>query len=263
MNQEKTGKFIRDLRNEKKLTQVELADKIGVTDRAVSKWENGRGSPDISLLIPLAKELDITVLELLSGEKESDSNKTVIEVIKKEKKKTSFWKRLFLGIINFLLIMMLIIIFYGFIIPKKYENNNYGIAIIYSDSMSPLLKTNDTVIYEKVSIDNVKVNDFVVFKYSSFFIGNNPDLMNTVHRVIDVIKEDNDIKLVTRGDNNSDIDENYVTKDNFIGVYRNKTSLITNFFLNYNFSSILCFLIIGIIAIIYLDILELYRIIVN
>ena len=50
MNQIKIGKFISELRKEKKLTQKDLADKLGVTDRAVSKWENGRGMPDISSL---------------------------------------------------------------------------------------------------------------------------------------------------------------------------------------------------------------------
>ena len=69
MNQEKIGKFILELRREKNMTQQELADKIGVTDRAISKSENGRGMPDLSLMIPLCKELDITINELISGEK--------------------------------------------------------------------------------------------------------------------------------------------------------------------------------------------------
>jgi transcriptional regulator with XRE-family HTH domain len=69
MNQEKIGKFICELRKEKNLTQKELADKLNITDRAVSKWENGRGLPDLSLLMPLCKELDISINELLSGER--------------------------------------------------------------------------------------------------------------------------------------------------------------------------------------------------
>ena len=48
MNQEKIGKFILKLRKEKNMSQLDLADKIGVTDRAISKWENGKGLPDIS-----------------------------------------------------------------------------------------------------------------------------------------------------------------------------------------------------------------------
>lgn len=66
MNQEKIGNFILELRKEKNMTQQELADKIGVTDKAISKWENGRGMPDLSLMKPLCKELGITINELIS-----------------------------------------------------------------------------------------------------------------------------------------------------------------------------------------------------
>ena len=69
MNQEKIGKFIAKLRKEKNMTQQELARKIGVTDRAISKWENGRGLPDYSLLQDLCDTLSISINELFSGEK--------------------------------------------------------------------------------------------------------------------------------------------------------------------------------------------------
>ena len=69
MNQEKIGKFIAENRKLKKMTQVELAEKLGVSDRSVSKWENGRCMPDLSLFEPLCTELGITINELLSGEK--------------------------------------------------------------------------------------------------------------------------------------------------------------------------------------------------
>ena len=69
MNQERIGKFIAQLRKEKKMTQQELANLLGVTDRAISKWENGRGMPDISLLEPLAKILGININELIRGER--------------------------------------------------------------------------------------------------------------------------------------------------------------------------------------------------
>jgi desulfoferrodoxin (superoxide reductase-like protein)/DNA-binding XRE family transcriptional regulator len=63
-----TGAVIRKLRERKKMTQEELAEKVYVSSKAVSKWETGQGFPDISLLEPLAKALDISVIELLSGE---------------------------------------------------------------------------------------------------------------------------------------------------------------------------------------------------
>ena len=69
MNQEKIGKFIAKLRKEKNMTQNELAESLGITDRAISKWENGRGMPDLSLLTPLCEILGVSINELLSGER--------------------------------------------------------------------------------------------------------------------------------------------------------------------------------------------------
>ena len=68
MNQEKIGNFIAEQRKKYNLTQSELAEKLGITDRAVSKWERGINLPDASLMIDLCKILNITVNELLSGE---------------------------------------------------------------------------------------------------------------------------------------------------------------------------------------------------
>lgn len=67
---EKLGRFIGEMRRERGFTQKELADALGVTDKAVSKWERGASCPDISLIIPLAKILGVTAGELLSGERE-------------------------------------------------------------------------------------------------------------------------------------------------------------------------------------------------
>ena len=69
MNQEKIGKFIAENRKVKKITQLELAEQLGVTDRAVSNWENGKNMPDLSLFKPLCDILGITINELMSGEK--------------------------------------------------------------------------------------------------------------------------------------------------------------------------------------------------
>ena len=74
MNQEKIGKFIAKLRKQKNMTQQELAKKLGVTDRAISKWENGRGLPDYSLLQNLCDALSVSINELFSGEKISKEN---------------------------------------------------------------------------------------------------------------------------------------------------------------------------------------------
>lgn len=69
MDQTRIGTFIAVLRKEKGLTQKELAEQIGISDKTVSKWETGNGMPDIAYLSPLCEVLDINVNELLSGEK--------------------------------------------------------------------------------------------------------------------------------------------------------------------------------------------------
>ena len=67
MNQEKVGKFIKDLRKQNNLTQKDLADKYGVTYQAVSKWENGKNIPDISLIRQMSKDFNISVEDILDG----------------------------------------------------------------------------------------------------------------------------------------------------------------------------------------------------
>ena len=74
MNQIKIGEFISSQRKKKNLTQAALAEKLGITDRAVSKWERGKGLPDASLMLDLCEILGITVNELLNGEKISMEN---------------------------------------------------------------------------------------------------------------------------------------------------------------------------------------------
>lgn len=69
INNEKFGKFLTEIRKEKQMTQKELADKLFVSDKTVSKWECGNSMPNVALLIPIADVLEITVTELLRGEK--------------------------------------------------------------------------------------------------------------------------------------------------------------------------------------------------
>ncbi|MBQ8572260.1 MAG: helix-turn-helix transcriptional regulator, partial [Ruminococcus sp.] len=68
MDQIKIGKFISKCRKEKNLTQMQLAEKLGITDRAISKWETGKSLPDSSIMLELCEMLGITVNDLLSGE---------------------------------------------------------------------------------------------------------------------------------------------------------------------------------------------------
>ena len=95
MNASETGKFISSKRREKELTQKELAEKLGVTDKAVSKWETGRGLPDVSVLEDLSKELEVSVSEILNGgevEKEllpQTADKIIVDTMKSSSKKVS------------------------------------------------------------------------------------------------------------------------------------------------------------------------------
>lgn len=74
MNTYVTGAAIKQLREERKITQAELAERIGVSSKTVSKWETGKGLPDISLLQPLAQALGVSVIELMNGEQVINRN---------------------------------------------------------------------------------------------------------------------------------------------------------------------------------------------
>ena len=69
MNQEKIGKFIAECRRQRKMTQSELGERLGVTEKSISNWENGRNMPDLSLFKPLCDELNISLNDFMSGEK--------------------------------------------------------------------------------------------------------------------------------------------------------------------------------------------------
>ena len=76
MNQYVTGALIRRLREERKMTQLQLAEELAVSDKAVSRWETGRGYPDVSLLERLAEALGVSLIELMSGEDVVNTNRS-------------------------------------------------------------------------------------------------------------------------------------------------------------------------------------------
>ena len=76
MDANKIGSFIKELRTQKNMTQKDLAEAINCTDKAISRWETGRGVPEVSLLVPLSKALDVSVNELLTGERFIPEQKT-------------------------------------------------------------------------------------------------------------------------------------------------------------------------------------------
>lgn len=111
MNQEKIGKFILDLRKQNKMTQKEFADKLNVTAQAVSKWENGRGIPDIEILQKISTEFNVNIESILNGEK--------------NKKKMP---------IKYILIILLVIILLGVAIYLLLNSSDYNFTDIKSTS---------------------------------------------------------------------------------------------------------------------------------
>ena len=119
MNQEKIGKFILEMRKKKNLTQAELAEKLGVSEKSVSNWENARCMPDLSLFKPLCDILDITINDLMSGEKISKEDyqekfeENIINTINySNKKETEVNKKKFITLIIFSYLMLIISAFY-------------------------------------------------------------------------------------------------------------------------------------------------------
>ena len=128
MDSKKIGSFICERRKALGMTQLELANKLNITDRAISKWENGRGLPDISLIKPLCDELQITVNDLLSGEKlqenqiEAKSEENIINTLQLSKKKQKNYKKIIVAAI--LLTFLPIIILFSFFCIDIYRMKN-------------------------------------------------------------------------------------------------------------------------------------------
>ncbi len=134
MNQEKIGKFIKTIRKELELTQQDLADKLGVTNRAVSKWENGLCLPDYSLINDLCDILKINSSELLSGERFEKENtkekfeENVMKTIKNNKKLKR--KNLVLTLVIVSIFLVLIGFYFGYKIQLL---NSYGVLSLKQD----------------------------------------------------------------------------------------------------------------------------------
>ena len=143
MDQIKIGKFIAATRVAKKLTQDELAEKIGVTDKAISKWENGRCLPDVSLFKPLCKTLGISVNELLNGEKDTNED-GYINYIKETNKKNKLKLILTILVSTTILILLLLGIYFL---------NNFGKTTVYK-----LYGTSDNFTYREglLTVSNEK-----------------------------------------------------------------------------------------------------------
>lgn len=125
MDQIKIGKFIAERRRAVGLTQLQLAEKLNITDRAVSKWETGRAIPDSSLMLPLCEILDISVNDLLCGEAVSLDNykeeleKNLLDMIKQKEKSDRHLLRseVVIGIFSFIILFVPILV--GALLPME------------------------------------------------------------------------------------------------------------------------------------------------
>lgn len=130
MNQEKIGKFILNLRKEKNMTQQELAEKLKVTDRAISNWENGKNMPDLSLFKSICDVFDITINELLSGEKlqkdeyQEKLEENIINTVIYEKAKRKTYKKIFCYTLVTIIIFIIVLFGSLFIIDNERMSEN-------------------------------------------------------------------------------------------------------------------------------------------
>ena len=137
MNYDKIGSFIQQKRKDKGLTQKQLAEKLGVTDRAISKWERGQGCPDVSILEILSKELGCSILELLKGREIENEVIPVTEADDYVRDSMNISKQItkekVISIINKIIVGTIIVIFmlllYFNVIQKVYVNRVYNLSI--------------------------------------------------------------------------------------------------------------------------------------
>ena len=166
MDQEKIGKFIKDLRIKNNLTQKEFADKYNVTYQAVSKWENGRNMPDLSLLKDICKDFDVSLDDLINGEKSV---------------KKSYKKYVIIGIIGIVIILFLVIKnnnngdFNFKTITSSCDAFNISGSIAYNDKKSAIYITNikycggdDTKEYEIIECTLYESHEDIEKKISSY-----------------------------------------------------------------------------------------------
>ena len=189
MNVKKVGEFIKQKRKEKKLTQKELAEKLSITDRAISKWERGICCPDISILKELSSILEVSVNELLAGEEieKLEKEKTDEVLIGTVNKYTSIEKRKRVGLWLLTIVVVIINIIFIFIMTLMYNqiNGTGGMTInsiqnkYFTDEILTLMEEKN---YEQLAL---KTNNTLYF--------NNCPLGENEYDYVCLLKELNDL----------------------------------------------------------------------
>ena len=170
MNQEKIGKFIAECRKSKNLTQAQLAEKLNMSDKSISKWETGKGMPDSSIMLELCNYLDISVNELLSGEylKEEQyqekATENIINIAKESDRNKKIKNRMIIVIISISICLLIVLVgkiiyesiqinvnYDNRLIECKIENDNIicsfnGLSLVCLDS-KPINTDKETLIF--------------------------------------------------------------------------------------------------------------------
>ena len=180
MNQEKIGKFISKCRKNKNLTQQELAEKLGVSDRTVGNWENGRNMPDLSLFKPLCDELDISINDLMSGERikkeqyQEKLEENIVNLTVGNKKIFNKKLKIFSSLLAFLLIIFIAIV---------YIYNFYELDVRY-DGRLMKCSFNDNVLTYKIignSVLNTKYVERMINGEKYMFFHSTINIYNKRH----------------------------------------------------------------------------------
>lgn len=174
MDQGKIGKFIAECRKNKNMTQADLAEKLNITDRAVSKWETGKGMPDYSIVLELCKRLDISVNELLSGEtintddynKKAENNLLKFKKLDDIKNKMLLQSEIIIGILSSIIFIGVVILAALFI-----KNEVYATVICILSFIIFVLVISFSLKIEKVAgyYECMKCHYKYVPKYNDIF----------------------------------------------------------------------------------------------
>lgn len=207
MNQEKTGKIIRENRLKLGLTQNQLGDILGVSFKTISRWENGNYMPDISMLIPLSKALNISLNELLDSSKPEEK---IVEVARKglDKKQKKIY---YLEII--ILIFLLFIIF---MMGRKIYIDNYYKNIEYDKDKMECLISDDKIL--------LTFKNYSPFTYYSYKIVDEEN----EYIFVNIHYDYNNIKNYSENYINKNIYEEEINHSKKTNVYYIKYSLLNN-----------------------------------
>lgn len=165
MDQKKIGKFILELRKEKNMTQSELANKLQISDKTVSKWENGRGMPDLSLIKSLCDILGITVNDLLSGEKIDNENyrekseENILNTIKYSNNEIKKNNKTFKTIIIIIILTIILLVAMFLVDIGRMKQNKPVIFGTWGFKYSPEIQLQEAEIYSTIRDYLVETND--------------------------------------------------------------------------------------------------------